>query len=168
MFASRIHLRAFIWILLVVMMAASCATEKPKPKDAVAWVGSQVYMLPLEGGFQSEILELKDGRFRHWFSSDVILPNPPRYPIEGSYKFEADQLILSSGNAYTVRQLKDIRTLWRPTAVDYWDHHQIIDVYGILLPVENIRSEKPTLEPLFTKEQWDQSAEQVRQLEQKK
>jgi hypothetical protein len=125
-------------------------------------------MLPQEGGFQWETLELKDGRFRYWFSSDSIIPNPPKYPIEGGYELKGDQLILSSGETYTSRTLQGTQTLWRRAAVDYWDRHQIIDVYGILLPVENIKSRKPTLEPLFSKEQWDRSSEGVRHLERKK
>jgi hypothetical protein len=125
-------------------------------------------MLPQEGGFQRETLELKDGRFRYWFSSDVIISNPPKYPTEGGYEYKGDQLLLSSGKTYAVRTLQGTRTLWCPTALDYWDHHQVIDIYGILLPVENIKSGKPTLRPLFTKEQWNHSGEEVRQLEQKK
>src|SRR5262249_4943758 len=54
--------------------------EVASPKEIVGWPGSQVFMLPQEAGFQWETLELKDGRFRYWFSSDVIVPNPPEYP----------------------------------------------------------------------------------------
>lgn len=138
-----------------------------KPQADAAWPNAQVFMLPQEAGFQWETLEIKDGRFRYWFSSDVV-DRTVKYPIEGSYEFKGDQLILSSGKTYTVRSLKETRSFWRPFAVDNWDHHQIINVYGILLPVESIKSEKPTLKPLFTKEQWDRSREQVRNLELKK
>jgi hypothetical protein len=154
--------------LLLALLTASCRTERPTEATVAAWQGSQVFVLPQEGGFQSETLEFKDERFRYWFSSDVIVPNRPKYPIEGSYEFRDERLILSSGETYTVRPLRGIRTLWKPSAVDYWDRHQVIDVYGILLPVENISSQQPTLKPLFTKEQWNRSREQVRQLEQKK
>jgi len=132
------------------------------------WPGSQVFKLPQEGGFQRETLELKDGRFRYWFASDVVVPNPQKYPTEGSYEVNRDQLALSSGQTYTVRTLHGTPTLWRPAAVDYWNRHQVIDVYGILLAVEGIKSREPTIEPLFTKEQWDRSGEQVRRLEEKK
>lgn len=152
--------------LSIVLLTASCTTEKPK--DVAEWSGSEVYMLPKEGGFQSETLELKDGRFRYWFSSDVILPNRPKYPIDGRYEFKGDELVLSSGGTYAVRHLGEARSLWRPTAVDDWDRHQIIDVYGILLPVKSTKSQKPKLEPLFTEAQWERSGAQVRQLEQKK
>jgi hypothetical protein len=152
--------------LLVALLAISCASEKPKA--LAGWPNAEVYMLPQEGGFQRETLELKDGRFHYWFSSDVILPNPPKYPVEGSYEFKGDQLVLSNGKTYTVRSLKGLRSLWGPTAVDYWDQHQVIDVYGILLPVESIESRKPTLKPLFAQDQWERSRERVRQLERKR
>jgi hypothetical protein len=150
----------------MALLTASCATDKPK--DVVGWAGSQVFMLPQEGGFQQEILELKNGQFRYWFSSDVIDLNPTKYPIEGSYEIKGNQLVLSNGSTYTVRLLHGVRSFWRPGAVDYWDHHQIIDVYGILLPVKSIKSEKPKLEPLFEKAEWERSGEQVRLLEKQK
>ena len=165
-FASQMKPHKFILGVLAAVLAASCGTVEPK--DTAGRAGAQVFMLPQEAGFQSATLELKDGRFRYWFSSDVLVPSPPKYPIEGSYEFKGDQLILSGGKTYTVRPLKGIRSLWRPTAVDDWDHHQIIDVHGILLPVESITSGKPALHLLFDKDQWDRSGRQVRQLEQNK
>ena len=147
--------------------AERVATQRPTG-SSVVWLDSEVFVLPQEAGFQSERLELKDGRFRYWFSSDVIVPNPPQYPIEGYYEFKGDQLVLSSGKTYTVRTLQGTRTLWRPTAVDYWERYEIIDVYGILLPVDQKQSGMATLEPLFTNEQREHSREQVRQFQRKK
>jgi hypothetical protein len=154
--------------LSLALLTASCRTERRAETTAAEWPRSQVFKLPQEGGFQYETVELNDGRFRYWFASDVVLPNAPKYPVEGSYEIKGDQLSLSSGQTYTVRTLHSARTLWRPAAVDYWNRHQIIDVYGILLPVESITSSEPTIEPFFTKEQWDRSGEQVRHLEEKK
>jgi hypothetical protein len=160
-----VNLRVFIFSVLVAVLGASCATEQPR--DTPEWIGARIFRLSQEAGFQSETLELKEGRFRYWFSSDAIAPNAPKYPIEGSYECKGDQLILSSGKTYTIRSLKETNSLWRPTAVADWDNHQIIDVYGILLQVERIESGKPALEPLFTREQWAHSEQQVRQLERK-
>lgn len=157
------------WLCIIAACIGSgCAATQKPTASSVVWPDSEVFVLPPEAGFQLERLELKDGRFRYWFSSDVIHPNPPKYPIEGAYEFKGDQLVLSSGKTYTVRTLQGTRTLWRPVAVDYWDHYQIIDVYGILQRVDRKQSGKITLEPLFTKEQWEHSREQVRQLERKK
>jgi hypothetical protein len=164
--AFRRDTHSIIMALLAVVLTVSCATKKRE--DVAAWPDAEVYMLPQEGGFQRETLELKDGRFRYWFSSDVMLPSPPKYPGQGSYELKEDLLVLSSGKTYVVRSLKGLRSLWRPAAVDYWDQHEIIDVYGILLPVGSIKSRKPILRPLFTKEQWERSAERVKHLEQRK
>ena len=107
--------RVFIFSVLVVVLGASCATEKPK--ETPERIGAQVFRLSQEGGFRDETLELKEGRFRYWFSSDVIVPNAPKYPMEGSYECKGDQLILSSGKTYTIRSLKEINSLWRPTPI---------------------------------------------------
>jgi hypothetical protein len=146
--------------LLPLLLAASCTTKMPPQPKVAAWSGSQVFMLAWPAGFEDETLELRDGRFRYWLDSDVILSNPPRYPIEGTYEFKGDQLILSTGQTYTSRTLQRTQTLWKPSAVSDWNR-QIIDAYGILVKVQSIRSEKPRLEDLFTKEQWRRS-EQTR------
>src|SRR5258705_508194 len=98
-----------------------------------AWLDADVYVLAQEAAFQWEKLELKDRRFRYWFTSDAVVRNPPKYPIEGDYQINGDQLLLSGGKTYTARILQGTRTLWSPRAVDYWERHQIIDVYGILV-----------------------------------
>lgn len=155
-------------IVSVALLTISCATQKPN--EVVGRQSSQVFMLPQEGGMASETLELKGGQFRYWFSSDTFFPNRSRqkYPVEGNYEFKGDQLILSSGKTFTVRSLNGNQTLWRTEALDSWEHQHIIDGYGILLRVESIKSGKPVLKPMFTKEEWARSAEQVRKLEQKK
>ncbi len=167
-FALRMRAYLPIVSLSLALMTASCRTGRPTERTIAEWPGSQVFKLPQEGGFQWETLELKDGRFRYLFASDVVIPNPPKYPIEGGYELKGDQLTLSSGQTYTVRTVHGTRTLWRPAAVDYWNRHQVIDVYGILLPVEGINSREPTIQPLFTKEQWDRSGEQVSHLDEKR
>lgn len=147
--------------LSIALLATSCATDKPK---VVGWPGSQVFKMPKPSSFMSETLELKDGRFRYWFSSDVILSNSPKYPMEGSYTWRGDELVLSSGKSYKVRQINERRTLFWPHAVDYWDRQQIIPGH-ILLQVENIDSHEPTRESFFTEEQRETSAARAGQLE---
>jgi len=154
--------------LAIGVLLTSCATEGQMAKELPIvsdWPGSEVFQLPREGGFQWETLELKDGRFRYWFTSDSIGGRAQKYPIKGSYESKGDQLILSSGKTYTVRQLNGVRTLWAPSAMDHWNQFQIIDVYEILLPVQSIKAPKPTLKPLLTKEQWDRSADHVTKVE---
>jgi len=126
--------------------------------------------------FMAETLELKDGRFRYWFSSDVIRRGGPKYPIKGSYNFGADELVLSSrkvikvrqvngssGNVFKVRQVNGRRALFWPHAVRYWDQRQIIPGH-MLLPVDAIDSEPPKIEAFFTEEQIEVSEKNAREL----
>src|SRR5437867_1889229 len=131
----RVTLLAFCALLLL----ASCATQQPQQPKIVGWAGSEVFKMP-PGMFMWETLELKGGRFRYWFSSDVIIRGGPKYPIEGSYDFRGDELVLSSGKAFKVRQVNGRRVLIWPHAVKDWDQQQIIPWAHILLPVEGIDS----------------------------
>jgi hypothetical protein len=158
--------------IIAVCIVGGCVTKQAPTQvptaSSVIWLGADVFVLSQEAGFQWERLELKDGRFRYWFFSDVIVRNSPKYPIEGNCEFKGDQLVLEGVTTYSVRSLQGTKTLWSPAAVDYWDRHRIIDVYGILVPVDRNGSNRVTLGPLFAKEQWDHSREQVKQLERKK
>src|SRR3954469_7789580 len=82
--------------LVALLVLTSCATHNQESHPA-PWPGAQVFKLPQEGGFQFETLELKDGRFRYWFSIDVALRHQPKYPIQGSYEWRGDNLVLSIG-----------------------------------------------------------------------
>jgi hypothetical protein len=114
-----------------------------------------------------ETLELKDGRFRYWFSSDVVIRDGPKYPIGGSYDFRGDELVLSSGKVFNVRQVNGKRVLIWPHAVEDWDRQQIIPWAHLLLPVESIDSEPPIKERFFTKEQREESERKARELVEK-
>ena len=154
----RVTLVAFCALLLLV----SCATQLPQQPKIVGWPGSEVFKMP-RWTFMWETLEIKDGRFRYWFSSDVIIRGGPKYPIEGSYEFRGDELALSSGKVFKVRQVNGRRVLIWPHAVEYWDQQQIIPGH-MLLPVESIDSEPPTKDGFFTKEQREQSERKAREL----
>ncbi len=106
----RVPLLDFPALLLFV----SCATQEPK---VTGWLGSEVFKMP-PGAFMSETLELKDGRFRYWFSSDVIIRGGQKYPIEGNYAFKGDELALSSGKVLKVRQINGRRVLLWPLVVE--------------------------------------------------
>ena len=150
-------------LALAVVLATSCATKRfPEPVDRP---NSQVFVLGREGGFQNETLELADGRFRYWFSSDIARAPGPAYPLEGTYSLTDTNLVLSSGQTYSIRQLNGTKTLWKPDAVEKWNRQKIIPNYGILVPVPSIKSEKPSLHTLFTDEEWARSSGNVRAVE---
>jgi len=121
-------------------------------------------MLPQEAGFQWETLELRDGRFRYWSASDVMAEHPPKYPIEGTYLIKDNQLILSNDKTYSLCSINGTKMLWKLRAVQYWEQYEIIDASGMLVQVKSVGSEEPSLTPFFTKQQWDRSAEQVKEL----
>jgi hypothetical protein len=136
---SRANKTVLPLLAVLTLLAASCATEK---LDDVGWPGSEVFKMPQ--GFMAETLELKEGRFRYWFSSDVIPRHGPKYPIEGSYLWQGDELVLSTGKTFKVRQINGKRALLWPQAVDTWDRNQLIPGH-ILLPVESINAITPAI-----------------------
>jgi hypothetical protein len=73
-------------------------------------------------GYMTTVLELKDGRFRYWFESDLKGPEEPAYPISGSYSAQGNTIILEhpqvSQPQWTFRKVDGLATLWRPDAMD--------------------------------------------------
>jgi len=94
----------------------------------------------LDTGFSYTILELKDGHFRYWFSTDVLTSHP-KYPVAGNYTVnDATVRLIHKGNGvediWTFRKINDETTLWRPNAVKSWHKEKGFDSYGILLPTK--------------------------------
>ncbi|MEW6303042.1 MAG: hypothetical protein AB1705_06200 [Verrucomicrobiota bacterium] len=159
-------MRAYLPLVvsLFAVLQTSCVTQH---SDVLGWPDSQVFKMPQPTSFMSETLELKDGRFRYWFSSDVILRNGPKYPMEGSYAWKGDEILLSSDKSFKVRRINGQSVLFWPHAVEWWDRHQIISGH-ILVPVGSIHSPTPQRENFFTKEQRETSAARAAQLQQNK
>ena len=100
-------------ILLFTLFAARlviAADYEPAPLDHVV---EGVYTLfgretkpdrPRGGYFQTTILELKDGRFRFWFSSDAKSSVEPKYPQTGTYTAKGGSVTirLNWGTPFTV------------------------------------------------------------------
>lgn len=92
-------------------------------------------------GFSTLILELRDGRYRYWFSSDVISGDEPKYPLTGRYTTIGPTIRLESEQRYiqdqwTFRKLNGETTLWRPNALEYWSAKRAFDYYGVLYPTK--------------------------------
>jgi hypothetical protein len=92
-------------------------------------------------GFSTLILELHDGRYRYWFSSDVITGDEPTYPLTGRYVAEGATIRLEHQqrhmqDRWTFRKLNDETTLWRPTAITWWRDKRAFDYYGVLYPTK--------------------------------
>jgi hypothetical protein len=73
-------MKTVIAFLLLTLVTRVAAQTEPTPIK-IAQEG--VYFL--DGMFQTTILELKDGKFRYWFSSDAKVMGEPNYPVSGKY-----------------------------------------------------------------------------------
>jgi len=95
-----------------------------------------VYMF--KNGYSSMIIQLKKNKFKYWFSSDVVLRNKPTYPISGDYTVKGNKITLNHKDIYQkkweYRIFKGKPTLWRPSAIEYWNKEKKIDSYGVLFP----------------------------------
>lgn len=100
-------------------------------------------------GYSGETVELKSGKFRYWFYSDVIVKDRPKYPLEGDYRIEGSTLILDHARIHTKKRLiarvNGIPVLWRDDGLELWVKSGTFHPYAILLYVgENASSpDKP-------------------------
>src|SRR5205814_2008002 len=66
--------------------------------------------------YNKEIVELRAGRFRYWFSSDAKSDSDPHYPLSGRYDFRDGVLSLQHQQIYQpkfrFRIFKGVATLW--------------------------------------------------------
>jgi hypothetical protein len=164
-FTSPMNLRVTLLTFCPLLLVLSCGTQQSRQPKIAGWPGLEVFMMP-RWTFMTETVELKAGQFRYWFSSDVVIRGRPKYPSEGTYSFKEDELILSSGKVFKVRQINGRRVLFWPHAVEDWEGREIIPGH-MLLPVESIGSAPPTIQDFFTKEQIEQSEKKARQLAEK-
>jgi hypothetical protein len=74
--------------------------------------------------YTREIVELRNGRFRYWFSSDAISDSDPHYPLSGRYSLSEDSVVLNHAQVdhpqFRFRMFNGVATLWNKTALDYW------------------------------------------------
>jgi hypothetical protein len=89
--------------------------------------------------FSTKIVELQEGTFRFWFSSDVHLPGRQvAYPLSGRYYPEDGRILLLHPfivqKELTFRTLNETPSLWRPSAFEYWGREKKLDRYGVLFP----------------------------------
>src|SRR4051794_8631661 len=75
----------------------------------------------LQNMYSTTILDLKDGRFRYWFRSDMRSPREPAYPLSGSYTTNGGNITLLHASIHetnwTFMTFEGNITLWRPSAL---------------------------------------------------
>ena len=89
-------------------------------------------------GLSRLVLELKNGRFRYWYSTDGWGGEPrPTYPVTGKYSVcgATVQLLHTEDDlqdVWTFRKIDGATTLWRPNALKWWHEERGFDGYGVL------------------------------------
>ena len=147
------------WAVLFLSLCVSCSTPAsrteryPLPDNPEAGkIGDmQRIVSPMnsveEGvyyfstGFSTLILELREGRFRYWFWSDVKGLPEPSYPVTGKYLARGPTVQLLHNevtlqDVWTFRKIDVITTMWRPNALKWWHEKRCYDGYGVLYPTE--------------------------------
>src|SRR5438093_7967429 len=114
-------------LILVLMCGRNLAGEIPRLIEGV---------YHLHNGYQSETLELRNGRFRYWFWSDAGGGNG-RLPIEGTYSVDGTTVTLNGhillGNQRVFHTLKGLDALWQPHALEAWLTKRSFSSYGVIL-----------------------------------
>ena len=94
-------------------------------------------------GFSGTVLELKNGKFRYWFYSDVGQPEETKFPLTGDFKIQGKNLSLSNPKvnqiAWEIATINNRLVLLRDDAADAWKSGKLYD-YGILIKVDGIKS----------------------------
>jgi hypothetical protein len=103
-----------------------------------------LYVIPSEvRGYQDERLELKNGRFRYWFSSDAVVLDEHGHaigvdvPVRGTYRVDGHKVTFSNPEVedrYT-DVVNGIPVLWRLESKRIWEREHKIYDYGVLIRV---------------------------------
>ncbi len=109
-----------------------------KNKYIIKDISPQEGVFILGNGYSSTVIELYNGKFRYWFSSDLKTGEEPSYPLNGEYTINGNTVYLSHDqiskyqNKWTFRKMNSTVTLWRDVAIEYYENKKGIDPYGIL------------------------------------
>lgn len=138
-------------IIVFVALLAGCRDEaRPAPEG--------LYLMCREvQGFSGETIELKDGKFRYWFYSDVVTGDEPTYPLTGTYAVSGNVLTLNhpriSDPRRTFAVVNGVRVLWRDDGLKLWDKEERLHPYAVLLRADGetgdpVQAARPSLASL--------------------
>jgi hypothetical protein len=109
--------------LCAFVHAATPSVADTKPRDGVFFSYT---------GYMTTVLELKDGRFRYWFESDVKRPTESQYPLTGEYSVTGSTITLKhtevSQPQWMFRTVNGLPTLWRPDAIESFSKDGKLDM----------------------------------------
>jgi hypothetical protein len=165
-----------ILIISAVSFIAGCSEESSLVEESLEpWmqVGTASRSQGLEGvyctsheigGFSGTILELKDGKFRYWFYSDVGGLDEPQYPLTGKY-MQKDQVLTLDHPKVNQREwipgmVNGVPVLWRDDALQHWRKDRKVYDYGVLIKTEGAISAdgeipRPSVKELYGANQRD-------------
>jgi hypothetical protein len=127
----RMRLSCLLLLGVVLTCTRVAGDEKPRPIEGV---------YHLHNGYQSETLELRNGRFRYWFWSDAGGGNG-RLPIEGTYSVDGATVTLNGhillGNQRVFHTLKGLDALWQPDILEAWLTKGAFSSYGVIVKVRH-------------------------------
>ena len=143
-------------IFAIISLATAAHAAEPDAAVKIDHVVEGIYFQT--NGFQTTILELKDGRYRFWFSNnDKIIGDLTKYPLTGPYTTNGGQVTFVSTNTYsmqmfdqksqqtnqvlqtnvwTFRAYKGEPTLWRPDGITHWQPTKRMSSYAMLQPTQ--------------------------------
>lgn len=125
--------------LLVVLCVAACSSQPetpgtPPPEGMYCSSGDDTWI------FAWTFLELKQGKFRYWYETDVPTLNQREYPLTGDYSFRDGKLKLNNSKVYEQEWIADVvngtPVLWRPKGLQRWREEKVIDQYQVVIKAE--------------------------------
>ena len=131
-----------ILLSFILVLYSSISLGDTESEYSVEIIPPQNGVFYLSNGYQITIVELKDGNFRYWMSSDVGTWKSSEYPIKGTYKIENDTVTLISDvdlhshSKWSFRQINNTKTIWANFAVDTYKESNQLHSYGILRYLE--------------------------------
>jgi len=143
-------------------LAAAVLFTAQEPAKLVEGVYS---MCDEVSGYSGEVVELKDGKFRYWFYTDVSGgAEEPKYPLTGDYRAVGDTVTLNHDKIHskerTIAVVNGVDVLWRDDGLKLWKKEQRIHPYAILIRMPGMTDgskvkSRPRLDLLYTKEMKD-------------
>ena len=160
----RWYWRAKVGVLLAAIANISAlAASEPPPVEGVYLTCEEVSI------FFSEVLELRNGKFRYWMYSDAHMQGTKEseYPISGNYSVTGDILTLENKNVTTnIRTrdfINDTAILWRDDGLKHWKEKGEYYPYAVLIrvgdgPYDPEIHERSSIKRLYSKEKLKEEA----------
>jgi hypothetical protein len=125
---------------MLAILACVLVGQDPAP--------SGVYQMCNEvEGYSGETLELKDGKVRYWFYSDVQGGKEPKYPLEGTYTVKGETITFEHPDFYapkrTLAVVNGVSVVWRDDGLKLYKEKQRLQPYAVLIKVEHAVAKDP-------------------------